>query len=93
MEQLKNLSRHGDLLVAVSASGNSRNLVSAMEYVRNNGGKTVALVGFTGGKMKEIADVSIHVTGCDYGPVEDGHLIVNHLLTEYLRDQLRSDNA
>lgn len=93
VEQLRNLFQPGDVLLAISASGNSPNLVKAMEFARENGGRTIALVGFTGGKMKQLADASIHVTGSDYGPVEDGHLIINHLLTEYIRGCLAAPAA
>jgi D-sedoheptulose 7-phosphate isomerase len=90
VEQLRHLFRPGDILIAISASGNSPNLLRAMEYVNANEGRTIAFVGFTGGAMKKIAHASVHVEGSDYGPVEDGHLILNHLFTEFLRAHLRS---
>lgn len=88
VEQLRHLFKPGDLLIAISASGNSPNLVRAVEFVNANEGKTIALVGFAGGKIKALLHASVHVTGSDYGPVEDGHLILNHLLTEHLKMRL-----
>ncbi len=90
VEQLRHLFRPGDLLLAISASGNSPNVVRAMEFVNANGGRSVAFVGFGGGRMKQIAHACVHLKGEDYGPVEDGHLILNHLFTEYLRAHLHA---
>ena len=76
----------GDVLVAISASGNSPNVINAIEFVRNTGGKTVGLVGFDGGKMKDMCDHIIHVKTDigSYGPVEDVHMTMDHLITSYL---------
>jgi D-sedoheptulose 7-phosphate isomerase len=76
----------GDVLVAISASGNSPNIINAVEQVKEAGGKTVGLVGFDGGKMKNLCDHVIHVKTDigEYGPVEDVHLIMDHLITSYL---------
>ncbi|MCA1960971.1 MAG: SIS domain-containing protein [Desulfomonile sp.] len=84
--QLRNLMRPGDVVVGISASGNSPNAVEALRYARENGGVSVALVGFDGGAMKSIADHTIHVeTGNgDYGPVEDAHMVLDHLISLYL---------
>jgi D-sedoheptulose 7-phosphate isomerase len=86
VEQLRALFRPGDVLVAISASGNSANVLRAVEYANDHNGKTVGLTGFDGGRLKEICDICLHVpTGVgEYGPVEDIHLIANHLLTTYL---------
>ncbi|MDD9954348.1 MAG: SIS domain-containing protein [Candidatus Woesearchaeota archaeon] len=85
IEQIKNIFHKGDLLIGISASGNSPNVVKAMEWVNENGGNTIAIVGFTGGKMKECATISIFLDHTDYGPVEDGHLIINHMITGFLQ--------
>jgi D-sedoheptulose 7-phosphate isomerase len=86
LRQLQVLGRKGDVLVAISASGNSSNLVKAMEYANTVGIKTVAITAFDGGKMKKIADEGIHViTGAkEYGPAEDSHMILDHLVGAYL---------
>jgi D-sedoheptulose 7-phosphate isomerase len=84
--QLENLLGPGDVVVAISASGNSQNVVSAIEYANANGAITVALTGFDGGRLTQIAQVVVHaptVAG-EYGPAEDVHLILDHLVTSYL---------
>jgi len=83
----------GDVLVAISASGNSPNIINAVEQAKEIGGKTIGLVGFDGGKMKNLCDHVIHVKTDigEYGPVEDVHLIMNHLITSYLIFMLSDD--
>ena len=84
--QLQLLGKQGDIVVAISASGNSKNLLKAFEYAKENEIKTVAITGFSGGAMKEMADEGIHVpTGSkEYGPAEDAHMILDHLIGNYL---------
>ena len=84
--QLRNLMRPGDVVVGISASGNSPNAVKALEYARQSGGIPVAVVGFDGGAMKKIAAYSIHVETekGEYGPVEDVHMVLDHLISNYL---------
>lgn len=84
--QLKNLYNTGDVLVAISASGNSPNIVNAVELAKKMGGKTVGLVGFDGGQLKNLCDHVIHVKSQkgEYGPVEDVHMILVHIITSYL---------
>ena len=84
--QLRNLMNPGDVVVGISASGNSPNAVKALEYAGNNGGIPVALVGFDGGKMKQIAKHVVHVESAnnEYGPVEDVHMVLDHLISNYL---------
>ncbi len=84
-EQLKNLWNPGDLLLAISASGNSENVVRAARYAEDNGGQAVGLLGFSGGKLKEICSVSIHFQSENYGSVEDAQLMFSHLSSQYLR--------
>lgn len=88
--QLKNWMEPGDVLIGISASGNSPNCVKAFEYAKEIGAHTMGWLGFSGGKMKELSDVSIHLPSNEYGPVEDGHLIINHILTLIIRDWLAS---
>jgi len=86
IRQLKIYGKKGDVLVGLSASGNSKNLVNAFEYSSIAGIKTVALTGFDGGILREIADYSVHIPTDkkEYGPVEDLHMILDHLLGNYL---------
>jgi len=87
VNQLRIHYRPGDILVAISASGNSANIVCAAEWVKERGGIVMSLVGFDGGRLKEISDVVIHVKteAGEYGPVEDTHMIMDHLLANWLQ--------
>ena len=78
--------------MAISASGNSLNVVNAARWVKENGGRVISFVGFQGGTLKEIAHVTIHVqtNPGEYGPVEDAHLILNHVLAHWFQFKLRS---
>jgi D-sedoheptulose 7-phosphate isomerase len=88
--QVQLLGQPGDVLVAISASGNSQNLIAAAAQAHQLGMKVVGITGFTGGRLAEMADLSIHVVTDvgDYGPAEDAHLVVNHMVTELLRQRL-----
>src|SRR5437764_950145 len=91
-EQLKNLIRAGDLLLAISASGNSPNVVNAIRYAQSQCAAAVGILGFQGGEAARLADLSI-VVPCDhYGIVEDLHLIINHIVVDYLRHRLADDS-
>ena len=82
VEQMKGEFEAGDCIVCISASGNSENVVRAAEYANQNGGTSIAFVGFTGGKLLEIAHHSLYTPNPkgDYGPIEDLHMIYDHLL-------------
>lgn len=84
--QLKIHYRPGDKLIAISASGNSPNLIEAATWVKERKGKVLGLVGFDGGKLKALCDVAIHVATSkgEYGPVEDIHMVMDHLIANYL---------
>jgi D-sedoheptulose 7-phosphate isomerase len=86
VRQLQVLGRQGDILVGISASGNSPNVVRAFEYAEKVGIKTVAITAFDGGKMRQIATDGIHVPTAlkEYGPAEDAHMILDHLVAAYL---------
>lgn len=86
VRQLKVLGRKGDVVVAISASGNSPNLIRAFEYAKTAGIRTVALTAFDGGKMKQMADEVVHVPTApkEYGPAEDAHMVLDHLVSAYL---------
>jgi D-sedoheptulose 7-phosphate isomerase len=86
LNQLLSLYREGDVLVVISASGNSPNVVEAVEWVNEKGGTTFGLVGFDGGKLHGICT---HSLLCDtkkgeYGPVEDIHMIVDHIINVFV---------
>ena len=73
------------MLVGISASGNSANLIKAFDYALSVGIKTVAITAFDGGKMKAMADEGIHVPTepKEYGPAEDAHMVLDHLVGAY----------
>lgn len=76
---------NGDVVVGISASGNSPNLIKAFEYAQSAGIRTVGLTAFDGGQLKAIADQGVHVPTepKEYGPSEDVHMILNHLIGAY----------
>jgi len=86
-QQLNNFAVKGDLLVIISASGNSRNLLKAMEFAKLNRIATLAITGFNGGEAKIKADVSLHVptVNGDYGVAEDTHSILCHYLSSQFK--------
>lgn len=87
--QLENLFRNGDIVVGISASGNSPNIINALEYANTNGGISVAITGFDGGNMKKISQYGIHVLSGpgEYETVEDAHLIIGHILASFFKYQ------
>jgi D-sedoheptulose 7-phosphate isomerase len=84
--QLKVLGKRGDVVVGISASGNSPNLLRAFEYAQSVGIKRVAITAFDGGRMREMADLRVHVPTApkEYGPAEDAHMMIDHLVGAYL---------
>ncbi len=92
-EPLRNLAQRGDLLVAISASGNSPNIIAAVEAAKEIGVQVVGLAGFGGGKLAKMADVSFVVPSDGYGPVEDVHMILDHIITGYLYEKLKQTHT
>ncbi len=92
-EQLRHILRPEDLLVAISASGNSPNVVSAVEFAKRIGTTTISLLGFQGGTLKETSDIALHLPSNDYGTIEDTHLILNHVLVEFMRDMIKNQGG
>jgi D-sedoheptulose 7-phosphate isomerase len=90
-EQLTNVIGAGDVLIVVSASGNSPNIIKAIEYAQTQSAEVVGLLGFDGGRAAQLADVAIVVSSWDYGIVEDVHLTINHILVEHFRARLAED--
>jgi D-sedoheptulose 7-phosphate isomerase/D-glycero-D-manno-heptose 1,7-bisphosphate phosphatase len=91
--QLQSQARPGDVLIAVSSSGRSPNIVRALIWARDNGLRTIALTGFGGGDAKTVAEVAIHVDGTNYGIVEDVHQAVMHALAQYIRQSRMTADA
>jgi D-sedoheptulose 7-phosphate isomerase len=90
-EQIKILGQEGDLLIVISASGNSPNLLHALEAAEHLKMKTVGILGFDGGKIKNLVSKYLLVKSeiGDYGPVEDIHLIINHMIKERVLNRMK----
>jgi len=88
VNQLQKLGSKGDLLISISASGNSTNLIKAIEFAKISSIFTLSLVGFDGGALKKLSDSSIYVQTDlgDYGVAEDCHSIICHYISSQLRD-------
>ena len=85
-EQLKNFAKPGDVYMAISGSGNSPNVIQAMEYANQNGCKTLALTGRDGGKLGAAAQLNIQVPVPHMGRIEDAHMIICHMIAYYFMD-------
>ena len=83
-QQLNNLLQPGDIVVAISGSGNSQNVVEAVEFANKHGAVTVGLTGMTGGMLKNIAQLSVHIPNERIEQVEDAHLIIEHMICSAL---------
>jgi D-sedoheptulose 7-phosphate isomerase len=86
--QLEALGKEGDLLVLISSSGNSENLINAVRIAKAMNIKTIALTGFDGGILSKIVDLSLHVAICHYGIVEDAHSGLFHIATDAIQRRL-----
>jgi D-sedoheptulose 7-phosphate isomerase len=86
-EQLRGLAVRGDVVVAISGSGNSPNVIEAVRAARDMGLSTIGLTGIGGGKLKELVDVPLVVPSDSMQHTEDVHLLVLHFLMEFLRDE------
>jgi len=86
VEQLKNFADRGDVLIAISGSGNSPNVVHAAEYARSVGCKTIGLTGRDGGKLAQAVELNIHVPVQHMGRIEDAHLIICHMMAYELME-------
>lgn len=85
-EQLKNMDlMEGDVILAISASGNSPNVVNACAYAREKRAVILSMTGFTGGRLKELSDVCLHVASNEYEKVEDLHMAAAHMLVSYFK--------
>lgn len=81
-----------DILVAISSSGNSPNIISALERANDSGMVSIAFVGFDGGKAAQLADIVLHVNSFNYGVVEDCHQILMHSLSQALQVKDSTDH-
>ncbi|MCF3627940.1 SIS domain-containing protein [Thalassospiraceae bacterium LMO-SO8] len=90
--QLRTLADPGDVLISVSSSGDSENVVRACAWAKDNDLAVIAMTGFAGGRTQGLADVNLHVTGDNYGVVEDTHQALMHILAQFIRqDHMTAD--
>jgi D-sedoheptulose 7-phosphate isomerase len=93
VEQLKNFFKEGDILIGISGSGNSKNVLRAIEYVNEHKGISIGWTGFSGGKLKEISQYSVNAMVDDMQISEDIHMIFTHLMMKTLRKALTGSEA
>lgn len=93
IEPLKNFIQPNDLVIGISGSGNSTNVVKAMEYAKEQGVTTIAFCGFKGGKIKELADIVIHSKAMDMEIAEDVHMIVFNIIKKEMMSRLHTSNS
>ena len=82
--QLEMQARAGDILICISASGNSANILAALRKAGSMGLRTIAFTGFAGGEASRLADITIHIAADNYGVVEDCHQILMHNIAQYI---------
>jgi len=87
VEQLKNFAQSGDVVMCISGSGNSPNVVRAMEYANYIGCRTIALTGRDGGKLGPLAQLNIHVGVPHMGRIEDAHMVVCHMIAYHFMEE------
>jgi len=83
--QLQSMADKDDVLITISSSGDSENVVKAAEWARGNGLHVIALTGFSGGRTASLAHINLHVDGDNYGIIEDVHQSLMHILAQYIR--------
>lgn len=90
--QLQSQCRPGDVVLTVSSSGRSANILRVLEWARDNHVRTISLTGFQGGNAKDLAEVAVHVDCTNYGIVEDLHQSVMHAIAQYIRQSRMSED-
>lgn len=91
-QQLASLAQPGDIAIGISASGNSPNVLNAIELANEMGLTTVGLTGFDGGKLRTMVDFGVHVDSDCIEHVEDIHLVLEHVITKELRDKMYNES-
>jgi len=89
-EQLANMIERGDAAIGISASGNSPNVINALNLANRSGASTIGLLGATGGKIKDIVDVYVLAPGQNIEQEEDAHMILAHIITRHMREIVRN---
>jgi D-sedoheptulose 7-phosphate isomerase len=83
--QLRSLAKARDVLITISSSGDSENIVRAAGWAKENGLGVISMTGFSGGRSARIADVNLHVAADNYGVIEDVHQSLMHILAQHIR--------
>ena len=91
-EQLRNLAEPGDVAIGISGSGNSMNVLRAIDYANKSNMVTVGMTGFDGGKLKKIATHAVHIPINNMGITECVHSILAHYITDYFRERINKDH-
>jgi D-sedoheptulose 7-phosphate isomerase len=91
VEPLKNFLKPGDLVIGISGSGNSKNVLKAIEYAKNQGVTTAGLTGFKGGQLRELVDVSVHAPVMDMEVTEDIHMVIFNIVKKDMMARLMGD--
>lgn len=86
VEPLKNFLEPGDVIIAISGSGNSENVIQAVEYGKKHGATVIGLTGFDGGKLDKLSDIRLHVPVDNMQITEDLHMVYNHLMMAVLHE-------
>lgn len=92
VEPLKNFLTEDDLVIGISGSGNSKNVVNALDYANANGATTVAMSGFKGGKISQIASINVHAPVMDMEVTEDVHMVIFNIVKKQMMARLMGDN-
>jgi len=92
VEPLKNFLSEDDLVIGISGSGNSKNVVNALEYANSNDATTVAMSGFKGGKISQIASINVHAPVMDMEVTEDVHMVIFNIVKKQMMARLMGDN-
>lgn len=92
IEPLKNFLSKDDLVIGISGSGNSKNVVNALEYANEQGATTVAMSGFKGGKISELASINVHAPVMDMEVTEDVHMVIFNIVKKQMMARLMGDN-
>lgn len=93
VEQMKNFFVPGDLVIGISGSGNSPNVLKAIEYAKKHDGITIGLTGFSGGKLAQVADIAWIACVNDMQKIEDMHMIVVHMIMQITRKKLNDSES
>jgi D-sedoheptulose 7-phosphate isomerase len=87
-QQLENLIQNGDIVIGISASGNSPNVLNAMSVAKKYNAETIGFTGFDGGKLGNMVKYHIHIPNNNYGQIEDIHLVLEHITIHALQDRV-----